>query len=100
MAPPFRTSAPVEEEGPALSKKDIAARVKRLQAFTDEVRRHHSERGEKVRNPRWTEAKNRLFWYEHGDRSTKWARNADTFLGVNWPGEFDGLPPTTMTEEK
>ena len=98
MAPPFRTSAPVEEEGPALSKKDIAARVKRLHAFIAEVER--SDRWEKIGDPRWRHAQNRLFWYEHGDRSTKWGRNTDAFLARNWPGEFDGLPPTTMTEEK
>tara|TARA_B100001123_G_C15215403_1_gene989015 strand:+ start:525 stop:788 length:264 start_codon:yes stop_codon:yes gene_type:complete len=82
MPPPFRAGTTVEEEGPALSRRDIAARARRLRGFLRELEDSPPVDG------RWTAATNRMWLYARGDRGAKWARHTDDFLREAWPNEF------------
>jgi hypothetical protein len=82
MAPPFRAGTTVEEEGPALSKRDVAARARRLRGFLREL-----EDSPPV-DRRWTTATNMMWLWRHGDRTAKWAYCTDEFLREAWPKEF------------
>ena len=81
MAPLFRPPRH-EEEGPALSRRDITARAKRRRGFLRAL-----EASPPV-DRRWAIATNMMWLYARGDRSAKWARHTDAFLREAWPNEF------------
>ena len=81
MAPLFRPPRH-EEEGPALSRRAITARAKRLPGFLRALAASPPV------DRRWAIATNMMWLYARGDRSAKWARHTDAFLREAWPNEF------------